>query len=76
MKWFLEKRYGTYNPIYVPNIVTGNGNVILVSSEIIGSIKWRTSSFDNIFIDVHSKLTEPIKWDSYSKVRDNLILIE
>ena len=75
-KWFLEKRYGTYNPIYVPNIVTGDGNVILMSSEIIGSIKWRTSSLDNIFIDVHSKLTEPIKWDSYSKVRDNLIMIE
>jgi hypothetical protein len=75
-KWFLEKRYGTYNPIYEPNIVTGDGNVVLMSSNIIGKVKWRVSSLDHIFIDVHSKLTEPIKWDRYSKVRDNLIMIE
>lgn len=75
-KWFLEKRYGTYNPIYEPNIVTSSGNVILMSSEILGKIKWRTSSLDTIFINVHSKLTEPIKWKKYSKVRDNLIMLE
>ena len=49
-KWFLEKRYGTYNPIYEPNIVTEDGNVILMSSKIIGKIKWRTSLLENIFI--------------------------
>lgn len=75
-KWFLEKRYGTYNPIYEPNIVTGDGNVILFNSKIIGKIKWRISSLEKIFIDIHSKLTEPIKWERYSKVRDNLIMIE
>lgn len=75
-KWFLEKRYGSYNPIYEPNIVTGDGNVILMSHKIIGKIKWRTSSLDNIFINIHSKLTEPIKWDRYSNARTNLIMIE
>jgi hypothetical protein len=75
-KWFLEKRYGTYNPIYEPNIVTGDGNVFLMSSQIIGKIKWRVSSLDHIFIDVHSRLTEPIKWKQYSEMRDNLIMLE
>ncbi len=75
-KWFLEKRYGTYNPIYEPNIVTGDGNVALMSSNIIGQVKWRVSSLDNIFIDVHSRLTEPIKWKKYSIGRDNLIMLE
>jgi hypothetical protein len=75
-KWFLEKRYGTYNPIYEPNIVTSKKNVCLISSQVIGSVKWRTSKLENIFIDVHSKLTEPIKWNKYSKDRDNLIVLE
>ncbi len=75
-KWFLEKRYGTYNPIYEPNILTSEGNVYLMSSRIIGKIKWRTSKLEDIFIDVRSKMTEPIKWDKYSKHRDNLIMLE
>ena len=75
-KWFLEKRYGMYNPIYEPNIVTSEGNVILMSSKVIGKIKWRISSLDIIFIDVDSKLTDPIKWKKYSKSRDNLIMLE
>jgi hypothetical protein len=75
-KWFLEKRYGIYNPIYEPNIVAGNGNVILMSSKIIGQIKWRVSSLDRIFVDVHSKLTKPIKWKEYLRGRDNLIILE
>lgn len=75
-KWFLVKRYGTYNPIYEPNIVTADGNVFLISSNIIGKIKWRVSSLDHIFIDVESRLTEPIKWKKYSAGRDNLIMLE
>lgn len=75
-RWFLEKRYGTYNPIYEPNIVTGKGNVIFMSSDIIGKMKWRVSSLDTIFVDVHSKLTEPIKWKRYARDRDNLIMLE
>jgi hypothetical protein len=74
-KWFLEKRYGVYNPIYEPNILTADGSVILMSSRIIGKIKWRTSSLENIFTDVHSRLTEPIKWENYSKGRNNLIML-
>lgn len=75
-KWFLEKRYGTYNPIYEPNIMTSDGNVFFVSSNIIGKVKWRVSSLEHIFIDLNSKLTEPIKWKNYSKGRDNLIMLE
>ena len=75
-KWFLEKRYGTYNPIYEPSIKTSEGNVYKMSSRIIGKVKWRTSRLDDIFIDVHSTLTEPIKWKKYSKNRDNLIMLE
>ena len=75
-KWFLVKRYGTYNPIYEPNILTSTGNVYLMSSRIIGKIKWRTAKLEDIFIDVHSTLTEPIKWTKFSKNRDDLILLE
>jgi hypothetical protein len=75
-KWFLEKRYGTYNPIYEPNILTSKGNVYLMSSRIIGNVKWRTSRLEDIFTDVHSTLTEPLKWKKYSKYRDNLIMLE
>jgi len=75
-KWFLVKRYGTYNPIYEPNILTSAGNVYLISSRIIGKVKWRTSKLEDIFIDVHSTLTEPIKWTKFSKNRDDLILLE
>lgn len=75
-KWFLVKSYGMYNPIFEPNIVSSAGNVFLISSNIIGKVKWRVSSLDNIFIDAHSKLTEPIKWKKYSKGRDNLIMLE
>jgi len=76
-KWFLEKRYGMYNPIYEPNIVTTAGNVFLITGNVTGSVKWRASSLDNIFIDAHSRLTEPLKWKDYSKGRKkNLILLE
>jgi hypothetical protein len=75
-KWFLEKRYGMYNPIYEPNILTSEGNVYFMSSRIIGKVKWRVSKLENIFLDVHSTLTEPIKWKKYSKNRDNLIMLE
>jgi hypothetical protein len=75
-RWFLEKRYGTYNPIYEPSIVTRDGKVIPISSKIFGQVKWRVSSLEQIFVDVHSTLTEPIKWEKYSKGRDNLIILE
>lgn len=75
-KWFLEKRYGTYNPIYEPSILTSEGNVYKMSSRIMGKIKWRTSNLEDIFIDVHSTLTESIKWTKYSKNRDNLVMLE
>lgn len=75
-KWFLEKSYGIYNPIYEPNIVTASGNVILITSNIIGQIKWRLSSLDTILFDVHSKKTAPIKWKKYSKQNSNLIMLE
>lgn len=75
-KWFLEKRYGTYNPIYEPNIVTGDGNVILISSQIVAKTKWRVSSLDTVFIAINSKLTQPIKWKMYAASRENLTMLE
>ncbi|MFT3946440.1 MAG: hypothetical protein QM763_05640 [Agriterribacter sp.] len=75
-KWFLVKRYGTYNPIYEPNILTSGGNVYLISSRIIGKVKWRSSRLEDIFTDIHSTLREPIKWTKYSKNRNNLIMLE
>lgn len=71
-KWFLEKRYGTYNPIFEPNISTSEENIYLISSRLISRVKWRTSRLDDIFKDVHSTLTKPIKWQN----RDNRILLE
>jgi hypothetical protein len=75
-KWFLVKRYGTYNPFYEPNLVTADGNVLLVSDNVVGSIKWRVSSLDNIFIHFHSKLLEPIEWKRYAEGRNDLIELE
>ena len=74
-KWFLQKRYGLYNPVYEPNIITKAGNIFWINSRIFGSIKWRTSSLDHIFIDVHSSMIEPTKWRKYSKGQDNLIIL-
>lgn len=75
-KWFLEKRYGVYNPIYEPNIVTKSGNVHFLSNDVFGLVKWKVAKLENIFINVHSTLTEPITWKKYSKGRQNLIMLE
>lgn len=75
-RWFLKKRYGMYNPIYEPNIVKGNNNVVLISSKIIGQIKWRVSSLDQIFIDVHSPMTEPVSWNDYTFDSERVIMLE
>lgn len=75
-KWFLIKSYGTYNPTYEPNILTLEGNVYLMSSRIISKIKWRTSRLEDIFNDVHSKITAPIEWKKFSENRSDLILLE
>ncbi len=47
-RWLLEKRYGTYNPIYEPNILTSARNVYLMSSRVIGKVKWKTSRLEDI----------------------------
>ena len=73
-KWFLEKRYGMYNPIYEPNIVTAEGNLISISFEVFGLVKWRIAKLDTVFIDAHSKLTAPIKFNKYSKGRRIIVL--
>lgn len=75
-KWFLEKRYGTYNPVYEPNILTASGNVYFITNAIIGLVKWRVSNLENIFKDVHSAIASHVKWDLYSKGRSNLIMLE
>jgi hypothetical protein len=74
-KWFLEKRYGTYNPIYEPNIITESGGVFFMSNSIIGSVKWKVAKLEHILIDAHSKLTEPINWTKYSKGRPYLVIL-
>ena len=73
---FLDKRYGLYNPIYEPNLVTGSGNVFPIAMRILGLVKWRVAKLEHVFIDVHSTLTEPLKWKKYSKQRPNLVILE
>jgi hypothetical protein len=75
-KWFLEKRYGTYNPKYEPNIRTASGNVILISGKIIGNVKWKVATLESIFADIHYKKTVPLTWTDYSRHRTNLIALE
>jgi len=75
-KWFLEKRYGTYNPKYEPNIRTASGNVILISSKMIGSVKWKVATLESVFADIHYKETMPLTWADYSNHRTNLIELE
>jgi len=33
-------------------------------------------SLENIFIDVQSKLTEPVKWSKFKRARDTLVMLE
>jgi len=73
-KWFLEKRYGVYNPFYEPNIITSSGNVVLISDLIRGNIKWKVSSLDMIFGFVHYRGLEPLKFEKYSKGKNILML--
>lgn len=75
-KWFLEKRYGTYNPKYEPNIRTASGNVILISGKIIGNVKWKVATLESIFADIHYKKTVPLTRTDYSRHRTNLIALE
>jgi len=75
-KWFLEKRYGTYNPKYEPNIRTASGNVILISGKIRGNVKWKVATLESIFAGIHYKKTMPLTWSDYSRHRTNLIELE
>jgi hypothetical protein len=75
-KWFLEKRYGTYNPKYEPNIKTAAGNVILISSKIISNVKWKVATLESIFADIHYIKTAPLTWTDYARHRTNLIALE
>lgn len=75
-KWFLEKKYGTYNPKYEPNIKTASGNVILISSKIIGNVKWKVATLESIFADIHYEKTVPLTWTDYSRDRTTLIQLE
>lgn len=74
-KWFLVKRYGTYNPIYEPYIVTASGNVISISSQVLGFKKWRVSALEDIFTRVHSKSTIALKWERFLNDRPNRIIL-
>ncbi len=59
-----------------PSLLTSQGNIYNMSSRIVSKVKWRTSKLEDIFTDVHSTLSEPIKWKKYSKYNDNLIMLE
>ncbi|WP_210515815.1 hypothetical protein [Hymenobacter terricola] len=73
-KWFLIERHEINKVVYEPNILTSEGNVYMISGRIVGMVKWKVSRLDNVFIDVHSKITMPIKWDNYSKYRETIML--
>ena len=75
-RWFLIKRYGVYNPVYEPSLITSSGDVFLISSKVMGKVKWKVSDLELIFNDVHSKISPKIKWDEYSKARNNLVILE
>jgi hypothetical protein len=74
-KWFLVKQYGSYNPIYEPYIVTDSGNVITISHKVLGFIKWRVSTLENIFTDIHSTATMKITWERFFNDRPNRIIL-
>ena len=39
-KWLLEKRYGSFNPYYVPMLLTQFETIIPVGENVLGSLKW------------------------------------
>ncbi|HUM46901.1 MAG TPA: hypothetical protein PLD84_08235 [Chitinophagales bacterium] len=73
-RWFLEKQYRLYNPIFVPNIITADSSVIKVTDMLLTQIKWKVSSLDMIFSFARSEVIDPIKFKKYSRGRHILIL--
>lgn len=61
-EWFLQKRYGLYNPYYEPNILTNEKKVTMITSIITGSLKWKTS---NINMILKSPLSAFISFDKF-----------
>jgi hypothetical protein len=78
-KWFLSSHHSVFSPhniVYEPSIITGAGNVFFISGCIMSMIKWKVSSLDTVFIRAHSVATVPIKWQAFSKLHKNLIVLE
>lgn len=75
-KWFLQKRYGTYNPKFEPHIRTASGNVVLISGKIMSIVKWKIATLESIFADIHYQKTQPLTWDNYSRLHTDLLELE
>ena len=48
-KWVIEKWYGTYNPYFMPRILTPGKKLIHIDSLVLGAVKWKVSFIDTIF---------------------------
>lgn len=51
-KWVIEKWYGTYNPYFIPKILTPDKKLIHIDSLVLGNVKWKVSFVDTIFKNI------------------------
>jgi hypothetical protein len=47
-KWLLEKWYGTYNPYYMPRILTPSKKIIHINDYILTSVKWNVADAEQL----------------------------
>jgi hypothetical protein len=69
--WMLEKIYGKYNPYYEPLIKTDANKIILLTSTILGLIKWKVTSIDSVFNDA---IHDGIDIETYKKYKELIVL--
>lgn len=51
-KWVIEKWYGTYNPYFMPRILTLDKKLIHIDSMVLGNVKWKVSFVNTIFKNI------------------------
>jgi hypothetical protein len=63
--WLIEKRYGTYNPYFEPLLLNTDKQVILLSSIVMGKIKWKLALVNDLFSS--HLMRNPIDYTFYSE---------
>jgi len=73
-KWLLEKRYGTFNPYYVPMLLTKSNTIIDIGGDIITSLKWNNNHVKKILKYTENTGIQKRTLELASRFRDYIIL--